>query len=291
MTEQPFYFLPVNKPPHKTSHDVVGAVRRLLPRGTKIGHGGTLDPFATGVLVLGIGKATRFFDLLHELPKAYVGEIELGKTTDTLDPTGAFLDQEPVPEVTKELLSSLSDQFKGQIEQVPPSFSAKKVDGQRAYKLARKNQEVTLKASHVTLHHLKLERLDDCQLRLEVVCSKGTYIRSLARDIAKEIGTCGYLTSLCRTQVGSIGLGQCAELQDLSSENLQDFSLSVAETLQIPTLDLPPEADAFLFQGRPWPALKAYPPEFIATSSAVGPERRYFCRMESGNVICRFRCF
>lgn len=195
-------FLLVDKPIGPTSHDVVQAARRAL--GTKrIGHTGTLDPAATGLLLLCVGKATRLQQFLLAWEKVYVGDIALGYATTTYDsegePVGAA---RPVPPLTAELLAQLNGRFSGSIQQLPPPYSAKKVGGRKFYELARAGEEVPLEAKDVTIHALAIEVVAPDRLHFEVTCASGTYMRSLAHDLGKALGCGGHLASLRRTRIG-----------------------------------------------------------------------------------------
>jgi tRNA pseudouridine55 synthase len=214
--------LNVNKPPNMSSYDVVRVVKRLLP-GVKAGHAGTLDPFAEGVLLILLGKATKRMSELLGLRKRYEAILQLGCATTTGDLTGNPAESAPVPQLTVEKLEQVVRNFKGEILQVPPSFSAKKVAGQRAYRLARCGQLVNLAPVKVSIYELKLTALNNCRMKLEVECSSGTYIRRLGEDIAKALGTRGHLTSLRRTAIGDYLIGNSVTLEQLPAF-LKSFS-------------------------------------------------------------------
>jgi tRNA pseudouridine55 synthase len=194
--------LVIDKPPGITSRTAVDRAQRWFPRGTRIGHTGTLDPLATGILVLCIGNATRLTEYVHDLEKVYHAGIMLGATSDTDDADGAITPtpNAVLPERTR-IEQELSG-FLGQIEQVPPAYSAAKVSGRRAYALARKGQAVSLTARTVTIHRIDIVRYDYPLLELVVRCAKGTYIRSLARDLGQRLGCGGYIQTLRRTEIG-----------------------------------------------------------------------------------------
>jgi len=206
--------LNINKPPNMSSYDVVRVVKRLLP-GVKAGHAGTLDPFAEGVLLILLGKATKRMSELLRLRKRYEAVLQLGWATTTGDPTGIPTESVPVPHLTKDQLDQVARCFKGEILQVPPSYSAKKVAGKPAYRLARRGQPVNLPPVKISIYELKLTALDNCRVQLEVECSSGTYIRRLGEDIAKALGTYGYLTSLRRTAIGDYRVDQSLMLEQL----------------------------------------------------------------------------
>lgn len=262
----PFAFLPINKKPGPTSHDVVAQVRRLLPRKTKVGHTGTLDPFASGLLILGIGKATRFSDDVHLLPKRYLATVKLGVRTDTLDLTGEIDAQQPVPPSWNSHLSEVAQRFTGELDQMPPIYSAKKVGGKKSYELARSNQSVTLSTRKITIHSLDLAPVDQENLTCDVACSTGTYIRSLGRDIAEALGTVGHLTQLERTHVGPIVAKSCPTTDQLTKENLGSYLLPVSKLLpQFPELDIPQDVYKHMIQGRAYPTRETFPKYFLGT--------------------------
>lgn len=260
----PFGFLPVHKPAGPTSHDVVARLRRFLPKKLKVGHTGTLDPFASGVMILAIGKATRFADDVHLLPKSYLAEIRLGQRTNTLDPTGEVDLECPLPTFDEQRLEELAARFRGRQLQVPPIYSAKKVDGRRSYELARQNEEVTLAPVEVELFELTLRKQDDQTLICETRCSTGTYIRSLGRDLAEALGSCGYLTALTRTSVGAVRLEDCVALESFEGD-LAPLLWPVERLLpQIAAVELPGAALPFLSQGRPFPLETEAPSDFLS---------------------------
>jgi tRNA pseudouridine55 synthase len=201
--------LNINKPSGWTSHDVVARVRRLSGQ-RRVGHAGTLDPLAEGVLVVMLGRATRLADLVQAGRKTYVARITLGSATSTDDAEGAVIAEAPVPAFDIEPVLA---HFRGDILQVPPAYSAIKVGGQRAYAVARRGEAVTLEARPVMIYDLRVLGLEP--LTLEVTCSRGTYIRSLARDIARALGTVGHLAHLVRTRVGPFALDDAVALDTL----------------------------------------------------------------------------
>ena len=206
--------LVVDKPQGLSSHDVVARGRRAI--GTRaIGHAGTLDPMATGVLVLCINKATRMSEYLLGEQKAYRGVIRLGQRTNTDDAEGEVIEERPI-NIADEAIASAAVQFSGPILQVPPQFSAIKQAGQRAYALARKGENVEMEARPVTIYQIELKRLSEETVEITVACSAGTYIRSLARDIGALLGCGGHLSALRRTRAGSFDLAQAIPLERLS---------------------------------------------------------------------------
>jgi tRNA pseudouridine55 synthase len=202
--------LNINKPSGWTSHDVVARVRRLAGE-KRVGHAGTLDPLAEGVLVVLLGRATRLADFIQAQRKTYVAEVALGTATSTDDAEGSVTATAPVPSLSG--LDAVVRRFRGDIMQTPPAYSALKVGGQRAYAVARRGGAVVLEARPITIYDLQVLSLEP--LRLEVTCSKGTYIRSLARDIAEALGTVGHLEHLLRIRVGPFALANAATLEGL----------------------------------------------------------------------------
>src|SRR5271165_4494318 len=194
--------LVIDKPLRMTSRDAVNRAWGWFPRGTRIGHAGTLDPLATGVLVICVGAATRLVEYVQRMEKVYQADIRLGARSSTDDAEGTLTENgqavAPNPSAVAELLT----QFVGTIEQVPPDFSAAKVDGRRAYALARRGKAISLEARPVTIHAITVLAYAYPRLRIEVQCGKGTYIRSLARDIGDRLGCGAYLENLRRTRIG-----------------------------------------------------------------------------------------
>lgn len=198
---EPFGLLNVSKPRGKTSFEVVGLLRKVL-RVKKVGHAGTLDPIASGVLLLCVGRATRLLEYLMELPKSYIAWMRLGVTTDTLDSTGQVLDVRQVPELTPVQVEEVLDEFRGAIKQVPPMFSAIKRDGKKLYVLAREGIKIDLEPRDVTIYNLELLSLARSTLKISVRCSKGTYVRALCADIGERLGCGAHVFRLQRTSVG-----------------------------------------------------------------------------------------
>lgn len=216
--------LAIHKPPGWTSFDVVRKVRSISGE-KKVGHAGTLDPFAEGVLILGMGRdSTRKLSAIAEQEKEYRAVLKLGMVTDTLDPEGETIMRKPVPPLSRIMIEKVFDSFKGRIQQVPPMFSAKKVGGTRLYKMAREKKTIPRSPVTVTIMDLNLEDFSQTALRFTVVCSKGTYVRQLGADIAHALGTLGYVESLTRTRIGNITLDDC-----LSLKSVEDLWLSIAE--------------------------------------------------------------
>jgi tRNA pseudouridine55 synthase len=205
--------LVIDKPEGPTSHDVVARVRRLL-RIPGVGHTGTLDPMATGVLPLVLGKATRLARFLTSDAKRYQAEVRLGWATDTYDRLGEQVGDSVAMDVPREQLEAALDAFRGEITQTPPSYSAKKIGGVSAHRLARRGEAVTPAAVQVTVHHLELLDFSGDRLTLDVHCSAGFYVRSLAHDLGAALGCGAHLTALRRTASGDLTLSQAIPLAD-----------------------------------------------------------------------------
>jgi tRNA pseudouridine55 synthase len=213
--------LAFDKPYKWTSFDVVGKVRWLLCRKLgikklKVGHTGTLDPLATGVVVVCTGKKTKLIDQLQQHIKEYVAVLQLGATTPSYDLEKEIDCTYPTEHITRALIEEVIPTFLGEQWQIPPIFSAVKIDGKRAYKLARKGEEVDLQAKLLTIDSIDVLEFNEAlmQLKIRVVCSKGTYIRALARDIGKALNSGAHLIELRRTRVGDIRVEDCLTIQD-----------------------------------------------------------------------------
>ena len=211
----------IDKPQGMTSQQVVSKVKYLLKSDVhdskKAGHTGTLDPMATGLLPICLGEATKFSHYQLDAVKSYQAIIKLGEQTDTGDAEGQIIATSPVPHVTQAMLQSVTEQFLGEIMQVPPMYSALKKDGKKLYELAREGIEVERAARPLTIYQLSLTPLSAQQLQLTVTCSKGTYVRVLAEDIAKALGTVGHLTALRRIQTGDFEIANAITLADFAA--------------------------------------------------------------------------
>lgn len=214
-----FGFLNINKPPGPTSHDIVARIRRIIPPRIKVGHTGTLDPFAEGVLVVCVGPATRLADYVRGYPKRYIADVTLGATSTTDDPEGEITERSPLdaPPLRSELENVLQ-RFVGRIRQVPPVHSAVHVDGRRAYQLARAGERVNLPPREVTIHRIDMLSYDYPNLQIDVRCEGGTYIRALGRDIAAQLGVGGYCSKLIRTEVGPFRLQGSVSIDELDPQ-------------------------------------------------------------------------
>lgn len=223
----------IDKPLHWSSFDAVKRVRGIMARRLKIkkmkvGHAGTLDPLATGVMIVCTGKATKRIDELQAHTKEYVATIALGATTPSFDLETEIDATYPTEHITREMVEEVLKKFTGRIEQVPPAFSACKIDGKRAYKMARKGKEVELKAKILVIDEIELLEYTQQSIMVRVVCSKGTYIRALARDIGEALNSGGHLTALRRTRVGDVKVEDCLTV-DQAVEMLNNIEISMPE--------------------------------------------------------------
>lgn len=218
----------VNKPLHWTSFDVVNKIRWKITRSLKIkklkvGHAGTLDPLATGVMIICTGKATKRIEEFQYQIKEYIATLQLGATTPSFDLEKEIDANYPTDHITRELIDSIIPAFKGEILQVPPVYSAVKVDGKRAYDYARDGQEIELKPKLLVIDEIEVLDFSLPVLKIRVVCSKGTYIRALARDIGEALQSGAHLTALERTRIGDVKLEDCREIEDLL-EKIDEWS-------------------------------------------------------------------
>ena len=223
----------LNKPYRMSSFGALARVRYLISqrlgvKRVKTGHAGTLDPLATGVLVLCTGRATKRIEELQLHSKEYVASLQLGATTPSYDKEHEVDATYPTTHITRELLEEVLQRFVGEIKQVPPAYSACKINGDRAYKLMRKGEDVELKAKTLRIDEIELLAFDPetMQADIRVVCGKGTYIRALARDIGQALNSGAYLTALCRTRGGDIRIEHCVKLDDfpqwLEQQTIED---------------------------------------------------------------------
>lgn len=227
----------IDKPLGWTSFDAVkrlrGAIqRRLKVKKFKVGHAGTLDPLATGVLIICTGRSTREIERLQAGSKEYIADIRLGATTPSFDLETEIDASYPWEHITLQSIEDILPQFRGKVMQVPPVFSAVKVDGKRAYKFARKGEEVELKAKPLEISELEVLSFEAPVLRLRIVCSKGTYIRALARDIGHALDSGAHLIGLRRTRVGDISIENCLSL-DQAMEKINNDPLEFPEDYKI----------------------------------------------------------
>ena len=233
-----FGFLNVYKPKGKTSHDVVAMLRRIT-KIKQIGHTGTLDPFAEGVLPICIGKSTRLIEYLAD-DKAYIGTIQLGKSTTTYDTEGEVLKTSDKKVSIKDIEDVL-DEFRGEIEQFPPIYSAIKVNGKKLYDYARAGEEVEIRSRKVTINEIRILDFDSENMVLELYidCSKGTYIRSIANDLGEKLGVYGYLKKLVRVKAGKFLINESKNLEDIDSiDDVKKNLIYPLEYLEYPKYNL-----------------------------------------------------
>ena len=224
-------FINLNKLPGQSSRDAVNAVQKLV-RPAKIGHCGTLDPLATGVLVVCVGPATRLTNLVQEASKTYVGSFRLGVSSETEDIEGRLEPLADAPVITAAQIEAVLPKFSGEIQQMPPKFSALKINGKRAYDLARQGKEVKLQPRLIQVYSLRLTAFDYPDFQLEIECGTGTYVRSLGRDIGACVGSAAIMTALERTAIGSFSIGEAVNPDDLDAGNVAQHLLPVDHCLQ-----------------------------------------------------------
>ena len=213
----------INKPDGMTSHDVVSRVRRKLNM-KKVGHTGTLDPLATGVLVMLLGKSTKLSDKFIGMNKAYRATLILGKTTDSADIQGKITEEKPYADVTREKMEKVMSRFVGEIDQLPPMVSAVRVGGKRLYELARKGLVVERTPRRVTVMVLKIEAFDLPYVRFYMECSKGTYVRQLAHDIGQALGCGACISQIERTKVGDFSIEESVKLEDIDESHIRHWT-------------------------------------------------------------------
>ncbi|MDJ0791860.1 MAG: tRNA pseudouridine(55) synthase TruB [Acidimicrobiia bacterium] len=256
MTTSPTGFLLIDKEGAWTSHDVVAKVRRHV--GGKVGHAGTLDPMATGLLVVGLGRATRLLRFVQDAPKEYLAVAQFGVATDSLDADGAVMSREPLP-VEREAVEGALERFRGDILQVPPMVSARRVEGKRLYELAREGKVVERDARSVTIHELELTDFapsDYPSVSLRVVCSTGTYIRTLADDIARAMGGRAHLTELRRTRNGLLSVAEASSVSEVveaaDGGRIHEVVVSPSDALSwLPQLSIDEPTEFRVRNGRP----------------------------------------
>ena len=228
-------FLIINKPPNMTSTDVVRVIKRSLGV-KKVGYIGTLDPIATGVLPVGIGKATKLFPFLEKQDKSYEAVMTLGSATDTQDRTGKMIDEADPSGITEEVVKEALENLQGEIEQIPPMFSAKKIDGKRLYELARQGLEVERKPIKATIHEIEFISKDGPDVRFRAKVSTGSYVRTLCHDVGRTLGVFAHMRDLVRTASGSFTIENSVQLADLEKggrEKAEEVALSLSDGLAV----------------------------------------------------------
>jgi tRNA pseudouridine55 synthase len=238
MVSNLFGFLSINKPIGLTSRDVVNELQRMVP-GVKLGHAGTLDPLATGVLVVAVGPATRLIDYVQRMPKRYVGTFLLGRTSDTEDTEGIVVELANPPQPTRDAIEAALLRFLGTIQQRPPAFSALKIQGRRSYELARRGQPAELQPRPVVVHSLRLLRYEYPEMELEICCGSGTYVRSLGRDLAEALGTGAVMSGLVRAAIGSFRMEDARSLSELTPDAIPSRLLPPVQAVaELPSVEL-----------------------------------------------------
>lgn len=238
----------VNKPRDWTSFDVVNKIKHLL-KIKRVGHLGTLDPMATGVLLVTVGKATKLFDYFQNKKKTYLAKFEFGYETDTLDITGKITKKTDTLPSIDDIKKSIN-KFIGEIEQVPPKYSAKNINGKRAYQLARNNEEFELKPKLVKIDDIKIVDYSNNILTVIISCGSGTYIRSICRDLAEKLNSYATMIELVRTDVGRINLKNCVNIQELDENNILKYIIKLDKMLDIPIFSNNSQTTSKLLNGQ-----------------------------------------
>ena len=270
-----FGILNINKPAGWTSRDVVNRVQRLV-RPAKAGHAGTLDPLATGVLVVCVGPATRLISYVQQMPKTYQATFLLGRTSRSDDTESDVSPLVDPPQPTRQQIQAQLSQFNGSIQQRPPAFSAIKVNGQRAYHLARQGQAVELKPRTVQIDDLAIEHYQYPELQLSLRCGSGTYVRSVGRDLAASLGTGAVMSALERTAIGEFNVSKALDVENLCLETIREgLTPARAAVAQLPQLELSDSQVAELSFGRlvstqETSAAPSSPDEVLAASNSEG---------------------
>lgn len=274
----------IDKPAGMSSHDVVRQLRRIC-RTRKVGHAGTLDPLATGVLPVAINDGTKILQFLFADNKSYRATLQLGISTDTLDSEGSVLSEREVPELTVDQLDSVCQQFRGDIMQVPPMYSALKKNGVPLYKLAREGKVVERKARPVTISRLDIVAVDLPFLTIDVDCSKGTYIRTLIDDIGEAIGCGAHMTALRRTKSGVFDIEECVTLEQLeaSGDELPGLLTMDAALGEHPAVTVSAEAAVALRCG--------VPPTLEQTCSEREIHSGQLVRLQVAGSLAAMACF
>lgn len=261
----------LNKPRGITSRQAVDVVKRLV-RPAKTGHAGTLDPLASGVLVVCVGAATRLIEYVQRAPKSYVATFLLGRSSPTEDVEGEVTELVSPPQPSLDEIAAAAEKLTGEILQRPPAYSALKVAGRRAYDLARAGREVELRPRPITIHRLAVVRYEYPKLVLEIECGSGTYVRSLGRDLAESLGTSAVMSALVRTAIGDFRLEEACRPDELTGENLSGWLLPEARAVAtLPRIDLGADEVARIVHG-----LAIAPPSSLAIEHPAGAELAAF---------------
>jgi tRNA pseudouridine55 synthase len=279
-----FGLLNINKPIGMTSRDVVARVTKLI-RPVKAGHAGTLDPLASGVLIVCVGQATRLVEYVQRMTKRYTATFTLGQESPTGDLEGPIttLDNASVPSRDEILAKAAS--FVGEIDQIPPAYSAVKVGGRRAYRMARKGQLVALAPRKITIHQLVVIHYDYPALTLNIECGSGTYIRSLGRDLAKSLGAVAVMSELVRTAIGPFRLEEAETLDNLSGGNIEGRLLSATSAVSmLPRITLSANELSEVASGRSIARPESHPGEEVAAVDEFGTLRSILAGADSGQL-------
>lgn len=283
--------LNVNKPVGCTSREVVDHVVRLT-KSARVGHAGTLDPLATGVLVICVGKATRLIQYIQRMRKRYRATFLLGQRSDTDDITGHVVDIPGAVAPTRLMIDQALARFVGEIEQQPPAYSAVKVTGRRAYQLARAGQRFQLATRRVEIHRLAVVRYHYPVLELEIECGSGTYVRSLGRDLAATLGTASVLSQLERTSIGHFCVADAVALENLVAETLpRHLQPALAAVADLPRVELSTPELTEIRHGRPIPitSVKMVPTATAALDSEVGSQAEWAAVDSAGRLVAILR--
>ena len=285
---EPFGLINLNKPDGWSSRKAVDHVKGLV-KPAKIGHAGTLDPLATGVLILTIGRATRLTPFLHDLSKSYRAEFLLGQTSDTDDIESEVRPCEDSRPLTFSDIEQQLPHFLGQIQQTPPIFSAVKIKGRRAYELARKGKTPEMKPREVEIHRLEIVEFSPESLVLDIDCGTGTYVRSLGRDIAKAAGSCAVMSSLVRTRIGDFHLEDAVSPDAVSQDTLPNVMLPASAGVGGMTkITCDPSVVEQIRHGRPVPCNTATPPPDGETCALVTDDRQLLAIAEYQAALRQF---
>lgn len=276
-------FLNVLKPPGMTSSDVVMFVRKRLPRGVKVGHGGTLDPEAAGVLPVCVGKATRLFDYVIDKRKEYICQLKLGVCTDTQDATGQILEQNPVT-VGERQVREVLPRMVGEIEQIPPAFSAIKRDGKRLYQLAREGKMECVESRKIRVYEAEyLGDMGNNSHRIRFVCGKGTYIRTLCHDLGQMLGCGGHMAFLLRSKAGIFDVEQAHTLEEIQQAADEGRMESMLQPLDAPLGGI---AWARIGENQRQRCLNGNPvrPEALSKEPETGDVFRIYCQEQFAGI-------
>jgi len=270
----------IDKPSGVTSHDAINAVRRLAGI-RRVGHAGTLDPLATGLLLVCLGRATRLLEYLVGQPKAYVAAIELGRATTTYDAEGDVIAESPV-DISAEQLHAALDNYRGSITQLAPLYSAVKVDGQPLYRRARQGESVERPERAITIYQLDLLAWSGALLQLHIKCSSGTYIRSIAHDLGQDLGCGAFLANLRRTQIGLFAIADAVPLSKLHQGDWQRYLQPTDSAVEhLPRLDLTSAEALTLYYGQAVQRQSGQTPESLARAY---DDQGYFVGVVAGDA-------